>query len=89
VACVRMGEQRKRGGGEVRGTRRGAECRRGRENCLRPRSTAKSVAVSRSVGDGFFCAQAGVGADLEFGEFFFARWVALAEERAKNRAEKS
>src|SRR5271156_3943729 len=39
--------------------------------------------------DGFFRAQAGVGAHLQLGEFFFARWVALAQQRAENRAEKS
>ena len=30
------------------------------------------------VRDGFFRAQAGVGADLQLGEFFFAGWVAFA-----------
>jgi hypothetical protein len=29
------------------------------------------------VRDGFFRAQAGVGADLELGEFFFSGWVAF------------
>src|SRR5277367_3713427 len=41
------------------------------------------------VRHGFFRAQAGVGADLQFGEFIFAGGIALTEQRAENRAEES
>src|SRR5271163_3829685 len=41
------------------------------------------------VRDGFFSAQAGVGADLQLGEFFFACQVAFTEQRAEDRAEES
>src|SRR5271154_4380310 len=41
------------------------------------------------VGDGFFCAEAGIGADLQLGEFIFACGVALAEQRTKNCTKES
>src|ERR1700691_27749 len=57
---------------EARKTMAGA-----REKCARLTRTANSVAVPRLVRDGFFCAQAGVGADLQLGEFVFAGGIAF------------
>src|SRR5580704_261361 len=55
-------------------------CRGGSQTLPRPITSSLSwhCRGDRLVRDSFFRAQAGVGANLQFGEFFFAGWVALA-----------
>ncbi len=48
-----------------------------RSNAGQRITAAAEPAEGSLVGDGFFGTQAGVGADLEFGEFFFAGGVAF------------